>query len=685
MEDRKLRMLYDEISHASSLDFFHHHMHQNHNITTQGSGLLGTSGKNHCLRCMHDDDPVSRYMCRCTSPASGFSLQSAGSSSSLNSPAQTSSERGSPALSPMEEHKSDMPFGYLSNPNRFCLESSFPAVNEATGDLFDQQSLSEQLSKMYVTDGQHTYSPSSREFSPDPYGFLYPDNRISFGNFSYDLPNFGVVPSPIPKLQCDYKGGDSSCSQDCLINSDSFYCASNLYNGSMNSTWQNAKDALLYSRGNRMDLIEERNLINPRNVSQLNADSRLQHGLALSSERTRAPSNIRIPQIAAFNSEDSFIIQGEALKYVIKEEVGHTREESKSSCRGVNNSKTLERRPQERQYFSAPSNPLRYNYLREVQGYIHLIAKDQHGCRFLQRVFNEGTPQDVAMIFNEVIHHVIELMMNPFGNYLMQKLLDVCNEEQRMQILHMVTVKPGTLTRISLNTHGTRVVQKLIDTLKTRQQISLVISALQPGFLDLIKDINGNHVVSRCLQCFDVEDNKFIFIAAAKYCVDIATHRQGCVVLQKCISHSTGVYQHNIIREICDNGVLLAQDPFGNYAVQYILNGQFPWGASRLIPQFEGNYAHFSTQKFASHVVERCLNALTEEKRSDIIHELIAAPIERLMHDQVGNYVVQTALRVSEGGGDIHNKLVAAIKVHKASADSTEGAKNIFKLKYFKR
>lgn len=54
----------------------------------------------------------------------------------------------------------------------------------------------------------------------------------------------------------------------------------------------------------------------------------------------------------------------------------------------------------------------------------------------------------------------------------------------------------------------TRVVQKLIDTLKTRQQISLVISALQPGFLDLIKDINGNHVVSRCLQCFDVEDNK---------------------------------------------------------------------------------------------------------------------------------------------------------------------------------
>lgn len=54
-------------------------------------------------------------------------------------------------------------------------------------------------------------------------------------------------------------------------------------------------------------------------------------------------------------------------------------------------------------------------------------------------------------------------------------------------------------------------VQKLIETLKTRQQISLVISALEPGFLALIKDLNGNHVVQRCLQCLSNEDNKVLF------------------------------------------------------------------------------------------------------------------------------------------------------------------------------
>lgn len=51
-------------------------------------------------------------------------------------------------------------------------------------------------------------------------------------------------------------------------------------------------------------------------------------------------------------------------------------------------------------------------------------------------------------------------------------------------------------------------VQKLIGTLNSRKQISLVRSALQPGFLDLTKDLNGNHVIQRCLQCLSGQDNE---------------------------------------------------------------------------------------------------------------------------------------------------------------------------------
>ena len=99
--------------------------------------------------------------------------------------------------------------------------------------------------------------------------------------------------------------------------------------------------------------------------------------------------------------------------------------------------------------------PPTFSSLAELQGgCIYFMAKDQFGCRFLRKLFDEGTRQDVEIIFDEIIGHVVEFKMDPFGNYLVQKLLDVCNEEQRMQIVLMVTNEPGKLVRISLHTHG---------------------------------------------------------------------------------------------------------------------------------------------------------------------------------------------------------------------------------------
>lgn len=54
--------------------------------------------------------------------------------------------------------------------------------------------------------------------------------------------------------------------------------------------------------------------------------------------------------------------------------------------------------------------------------------------------------------------------------------------------------------------------QKLIETLTSRRQINLVISALKPGIVDLMKDLNGNHVVQQCLQSLKSEDNKVHYL-----------------------------------------------------------------------------------------------------------------------------------------------------------------------------
>ncbi|KAM7277958.1 hypothetical protein ACFE04_005092 [Oxalis oulophora] len=302
----------------------------------------------------------------------------------------------------------------------------------------------------------------------------------------------------------------------------------------------------------------------------------------------------------------------------------------------------------------------KYNSLDEVTGRIYLMAKDQHGCRFLQRKFSEGTREDVDKIFNEIIDHIVELMTDPFGNYLVQKLLEVCREEQRMKILHAITRK---LVEISCDMHGTRAVQKVIETLKTPEQFSMVVSSLKPGILMLIKSMNGNHVAQRCLQHLMPEYNEFLFEAATNHCVELATDRHGCCVLQKCLVHFDGEQRQHIVCQITSNALLLSQDPFGNYVVQYIFELELPWAETDVLQQLEGNFGDLAMQKYSSNVVEKCLKCVSEERRACIIRELIAH-LDQVMQDPYGNYVIQAALREAKGG--IHAALVEAIRPHVA-------------------
>ncbi|WOH08253.1 hypothetical protein DCAR_0727691 [Daucus carota subsp. sativus] len=305
----------------------------------------------------------------------------------------------------------------------------------------------------------------------------------------------------------------------------------------------------------------------------------------------------------------------------------------------------------------------KYNSLEEFAGRIHLMAKDQHGCRFLQRIFTEGNQEDVEKIFRETIVHIVELMTDPFGNYLVQKLLEVCDENQQMQILHSITRKPGDLVRISCDMHGTRAVQKIIETLKTQEQFSTIVSALKPGIVTIIKNMNGNHVAQRCLQYLTTEHSEFLFDAATANCVELATDRHGCCVLQKCLNHSNDAQRHRLVQKITSNALILSQDPFGNYVVQYVFEIHVPWAAAEILDQLEGNYADLSIQKYSSNVVEKCLKYAGEEGRLSIIQELIDSTcIDRIMQDPYGNYVVQAALNLSKGA--LHVALVEAIRTN---------------------
>lgn len=323
----------------------------------------------------------------------------------------------------------------------------------------------------------------------DYMGFRYP---VPLGASSFD----GQMSAPLLGLQQECETGNSLGSRFSPMQPDEFFPQFNYSNGSTNfprqrTTEQTDKfyirgspfhglpvaESLFHARQDGRNVNEEREALKLPNSPRLtdprphlSVENTLCFGLSLSSGRTVTPSNFSIPQagLESLTCEESLIIQGEAFNHAVNKGFDYSRGQSKGVWHDIGVGKPLGRshldsrhqntgicdNSQNTRIYSPQSRLPNYTSLAEAQGFIYLLAKDQHGCRFLQRIFEGGAPKDVQIVFNEIIDHVAELMVNPFGNYLMQKLLDVCNEGQRKQILLRATAEPGQLVRISLSPHG---------------------------------------------------------------------------------------------------------------------------------------------------------------------------------------------------------------------------------------
>ncbi|MCJ1307225.1 hypothetical protein MMC25_000871 [Agyrium rufum] len=296
--------------------------------------------------------------------------------------------------------------------------------------------------------------------------------------------------------------------------------------------------------------------------------------------------------------------------------------------------------------------------LADCQGHIYQLCKDQHGCRFLQKQIETKNEESVRMIFAETNQHVVELMTDPFGNYLCQKLLEFSNDDQRTALINNAA---PSMVQIALNQHGTRALQKMIEFISSPVQVQTIIMALRDQVVQLIQDLNGNHVIQKCLNRLSAIDSQFIFDAVGDNCVTVGTHRHGCCVLQRCIDHASGYQRAELIRRITEKAFELVQDPFGNYVLQYIVDLNEPLFTNPLCLAFRGRVPVLSKQKFSSNVVEKCLRGAEPEVTALLIVEMLdSIELEKMLRDSFANYVVQTALDYADS--NTRNQLVEAIK-----------------------
>ncbi|KAL3624887.1 hypothetical protein CASFOL_031555 [Castilleja foliolosa] len=234
--------------------------------------------------------------------------------------------------------------------------------------------------------------------------------------------------------------------------------------------------------------------------------------------------------------------------------------------------------------------------LSDVAGYIVEFSVDQHGSRFIQQKLETCSAEEKEAIFKEVVPQASKLIADVFGNYVVQNLFEHGNPEQRM---YLASKLEGQILPLSFQMYGCRA----LDVIDLEQKTRLV-RELDEHVLRCVRDQNGNHVIQKCIEYPNRQYSFHNFFFSWTSCHTLNASLWLSCHTGRFVEHCHDDIQTQfIVDEILDSVCMLAQDQYGNYVTQHVLERCKPHERSRIIEKLAGSIVQLSQHKFASNVI----------------------------------------------------------------------------------
>jgi len=105
-------------------------------------------------------------------------------------------------------------------------------------------------------------------------------------------------------------------------------------------------------------------------------------------------------------------------------------------------------------------------------------------CRFIQQKLEHASLTEKALIFSEILAAAYGLMMDVFGNYVIQKFFEFGTTEQKQTLAQRVR---GHVLALALHMYGCRVIQKALESIPADMQVSrLIIQSNLPKWISFV-------------------------------------------------------------------------------------------------------------------------------------------------------------------------------------------------------
>ena len=288
-----------------------------------------------------------------------------------------------------------------------------------------------------------------------------------------------------------------------------------------------------------------------------------------------------------------------------------------------------------------------------MKGKILLIIKNHKGSKIFQKYLKSTHSDEILhLIFIELQSNLEELIIDPYANYFCKKFFTYLNQKDRIEFLKSIE---KSIIKLSLDNIGTYPIQSIIEHLNTKNEKNIIISGLKENFEKLIYDTFGCHVLEKLLTCFEDDYVNFIYNYILDNFLNLTNNSNGIYIIKKILTFTQKKNLHEKLKNIVKkNTIFLIKQSYGNFVIQVIIE---TWNDYKEITDLlKNNFLALSLEKYASNVIERCIEK-DEEILENYINEIIESKcIADVMKSNYGNYVIQKAIKLSKGNSK--NKFV---------------------------
>ncbi|KAL9559043.1 hypothetical protein MBANPS3_000606 [Mucor bainieri] len=141
--------------------------------------------------------------------------------------------------------------------------------------------------------------------------------------------------------------------------------------------------------------------------------------------------------------------------------------------------------------------------LEELHRSTSQLVQDQYGNYVIQHILEHGKPKDKAMIISKVKGHTLQLSKHKFASNVVEKCVAYgCQEDRQALIEEVLMTRPdGSYPLMSMmkDQYANYVVQKMLDVVDGNQR-DLLVAKIKPHLQGLKKYTYGKHLISTCLE-----------------------------------------------------------------------------------------------------------------------------------------------------------------------------------------